>query len=68
MLLEAVQTSYRRGGEECSLLSEVSKQTVKNKIHELEFPRNQETAVPKKVVDYLYIEADEDHVSLQYLE
>ena len=38
MLLEAVQTSYRRGGEECSLLSEVSKQTVKNKIHHLAFP------------------------------
>lgn len=68
MLLEAVQTSYRRGGKECSLLSEVSKQTVKNKIHKLEFPRNQETAVPKKEVDYLYIEADEDHVSLQFKE
>ena len=68
MLLEAVQTSYRRGGEECSLLSEVSKQTVKNKIHQLEFPRNQETAVSKKAVDYLYIEADEDHVSLQFKE
>ena len=68
MLLEAVQTSYRRGGEECSLLSEVSKQTVKNKIHQLEFPRNQETTVPKKIVDYLYIEADEDHVSLQFKE
>ena len=68
MLLEAVQTSYRRGGEECSLLSEVTKQTVKNKIHQLEFPRNHETAVPKKVVEYLYIEADEDHVSLQFRE
>lgn len=68
MLLEAVQTSYRRGGEECSQLSEVSKQTVKNKIHQLEFPRNQEKAVPKKAVDYLYIEADEDHVSLQFKE
>lgn len=68
MLLEAVQTSYRRGGEECSLLSEISKQTVKNKIHQLEFPRNQETTVPKKIVDYLYIEADEDHVSLQFKE
>ena len=68
MLQEAVQTSYRRGGEECSLLSEVSKQTVKNKIHQLEFPRNQEKAVSKKAVDYLYIEADEDHVSLQFKE
>ena len=68
MLLEAVQTSYRRGGEECSLLSEVSKQTVKNKIHHLAFLKNQESLSQKKVVDYLYIEADEDHISLQFKE
>ena len=67
MLLEAVQTSYRRGGEECSEMSEVSKQTVKNKLHTLEFPEKlKETPKVKKEVDYLYIEADEDHVSLQF--
>lgn len=32
MLSEAVQTSYRRGGEECSEMSELSKQTVKIKF------------------------------------
>ena len=42
MLKEAVQTSYRRGGEATSLTTDVKKQTVKNKIHELEFPRNEE--------------------------
>lgn len=68
MLEEAVQTSYRRGGEECSLTSEISKQTVKNKIHQLEFPDNQKKPEKKKVVDYLYIDADEDHVSLQFRE
>lgn len=66
LLEEAVQTSYRRGGEECSLTSEVSKQTVKNKIHQLNFPVNEEKPEKKKVVDYLYIDADEDHVSLQF--
>lgn len=66
MLEEAVQTSYRRGGEECSLMSGVSKQTVKNKLHRLEFPYNSEKPDRKKVVDYLYIDADEDHVSLQF--
>ncbi len=66
LLEEAVQTSYRRGGEECSLESAVSKQTVKNKIHKLEFPKNEEKTVKKKVVDYLYVDADEDHVSLQF--
>lgn len=39
MLEEAVQTSYRRGGEEASLGTDVSRQTVKNKIHQLEFPK-----------------------------
>ena len=38
MLKESVQTSYRRGGEETSLTTDVKKQTVKNKIHALEFP------------------------------
>lgn len=66
MLEEAVQTSYRRGGEESSLEAEVSKQTVKNKLHCLEFPKNEECPEKKKAVEYLYIDADEDHVSLQF--
>ena len=68
MLKEAVQTSYRRGGEETSLTTDVKKQTVKNKIHELEFPRNEEKPEKKKEVEDLYIEADEDHASLQFRE
>lgn len=68
LLEEAVQTSYRRGGEEVSLMSEVSKQTVKNKLHKLVFPQNEEVLKEKKVIDYLYIDADEDHVSLQFRE
>ena len=67
LLSEAVQTSYRRGGEETSLTSEVSKQTVKNKLHQLNFPVP-EGKTEKKKVDYLYIDADEDHVSLQWRE
>lgn len=68
LLEEAVQTSYRRGGEEVSLGTEVSKQTVKNKLHQLEFPKATEKPKEKKVVENLYIDADEDHVSLQYKE
>lgn len=68
LLEETVQTSYRRGGEAVSLTAEVSKQTVKNKLHELEFPRNEEALKEKKVLEYLYIDADEDHVSLQFRE
>ena len=66
LLTEAVQNSYRRGGEECSLESSVSKQTVKKKIHALKFPKNGKKPEKKKELEYLYIEADEDHVSLQY--
>jgi hypothetical protein len=67
LLQEAAQTSYRRAGEEMSIDSGLSKQAVKNKLHELEFPP---IPVPeyKKVVDYLYIDADEDHVALQFKE
>ena len=67
MLQEVVEALYRKAGEETSLQSSVSKQTVKNKIHKLEFPKyNVER--DKKVVDYLYIDADEDHVHLQFRE
>ena len=53
-------------GESCSLTAEVSRQTVKNKIHQLEFPPEKEKPCRKKEVEYLYIDADEDHISLQF--
>ena len=68
LLEEAVQTSYRKAGEETSLTDQVSKQTVKNKLHNLTFPQRKETNPEKKAAEYLYIDADEDHVSLQFKE
>lgn len=68
MLEEAVDSSYRKGGMRTSISDHVSKQTVKNKIHGLKFPIKNEVLSVKKQVEYLYIDADEDHVSLQYLE
>ena len=68
LLEEAVQTSYRKAGGETSLTDQVSKQTVKNKLHKLTFPQKEEDKPEKKVVEYLYIDADEDHVSLQFKE
>lgn len=66
LLEEAVQTSYRKGGENISISGEiVSKETVMNKIHALQFPKT-EPQPEKKALKYLYIDADEDHVSLQY--
>jgi len=67
MLEEAVQTSYRRGGEAASILDSVSKQTVKTKLHSLQFP-GPERPDEKKQAAYLYIEADEDHIALQFRE
>lgn len=68
LLEECVETSYRRGGENVSLSANVSKQTVKNKIHALEIPSDIPKTEKKKVVEYLYLDADEDHVSLQFRE
>ena len=68
MLEEAVDSSYRKGGTKASISDTVSKQTVKNKIHDLKFIPMVNNVERKKQVDYLYIDADEDHVSLQYLE
>lgn len=68
MLEEAVDSSYRKGGMKASISDTVSKQTVKNKIHDLNFFPEINVPSEKKQVDYLYIDADEDHVSLQYLE
>jgi len=69
MLEEAVDSSYRKGGIRASLTDQVSKQTVKNKVHELKFcVEEKKVNKSKKQVPYIYIDADEDHVSLQYLE
>lgn len=68
LLTEAVETSYRKGGEAASLSDKVSKQTVKTKIHNLRFPKKEEKITEKKQVKFLYIEADEDHISLQFNE
>lgn len=68
ILEEAVESSYRKGGDHASIgLENVSKETVMNKIHSLSFPAC-EAASEKKELPYLYIDCDEDHVSLQYLE
>jgi hypothetical protein len=68
ILEEAVESSYRKGGTNASIgEQEVSKETVMNKLHALEFPK-MTPPDEKRKASRLYIDADEDHVSLQYLE
>jgi hypothetical protein len=65
---EAADSSYRKGGMNASISgSPVSKETVMDKLHPLKFPKLK-TPDEKRVAQVLYIDADEDHVSLQYLE
>ena len=60
-LEEAVETSYQKGGEKACMTEDVvSKQTVKNTIHELEVELEEEIPVQKKKIKNLHIQADED--------
>ena len=69
-LVEAVQSSYRKGGDAVSIGSKISKNAIKERIHKLEFPSEKDLKKPgrKRVVEALYIDADEDHISLQFQE
>lgn len=66
MLEEAADSCYRKGGLRTSLTEDVSKQAVMKHIHDLRFPPEKKHCDRKKKVAYLYIDADEDHVALQY--
>ena len=67
ILTETVESSYKKGGSSASISDfEVSKQTVMNKLRVLRFP-TLPTTEEKRKASILYIDADEDHVSLQYL-
>ena len=69
ILEEAVESCYRKGGDNACIDDGcVTKQTVMNKIHALKFPEIISIVDEKKKVKELYIDADEDHVALQYFE
>jgi len=64
---EAVDSSYRKGGLCASVSDCVSKQTVKNIIHNLDFEGDKmKSPKTKKQVKVLYVNADEDHVAAQF--
>ncbi len=68
ILEESVESCYRKGGNNaCVDGGFVSKETVMNKIHALRFPAILSDVKEKKAIKRLFIDADEDHVALQYL-
>jgi hypothetical protein len=63
----AVDSSYRISGENATNTNDiVSKQAVMKDIHKLEIPNIMPKIKVKKKLKTLYINADEDHVSLQF--
>lgn len=65
LIEEAIETNYEKAGKTVAYKTEISKQTVMNKISELNININELKVLNKKIVDNIYIIADEDHVHLQ---
>lgn len=68
VLNEAEAHSYQHAAESIQTKGQtITKVTVMNKVHsiEKELPELEDTAKKKKCCEYLYIEADEDHIHRQ---
>jgi hypothetical protein len=66
LIEEAIESSYEKAGESVAYKTKISKQTVMNKLSELNIKLDTgEGNKAKKIVDYIYCIADEDHVHLQ---
>lgn len=65
LIEEAIETNYEKAGKSAAYKTEISKQTVMNKISELNINLSERKVLNKKAVDNIYIIADEDHVHLQ---
>lgn len=65
-LEEATDSSYKKTGKGVILTEELSKQTIMNMVKDVEEIKYKSNPLTEKMqVKRLYIEADEDHVSLQ---
>lgn len=66
-LEHVIDSSYRISGENATATEDIiSKQAVMKDVHTLEIPAILPEIKEKKQVKVLYINADEDHVSLQF--
>ena len=69
LLEEAAQSSYRKAGYTASEQDPVSGQTVMRHVHRLKCIRQENGQdQEKRRVKQLYVEADEDHIALQFQE
>lgn len=67
ILKEAAQSSYQKAGE--CLPESVSRETVMRAVHKLKISKPEKPVVKeKRKVKTLYVEADEDHIALQFHE
>ena len=66
ILTEALKTSYEEATKVIPSKSEITKTTVMNKVHGIAELIPFEESEEKKKCRYLFIEADEDHVSEQH--
>lgn len=66
MILEKVaEESYRKAGKELGERMQVSAESVMRHVKKIEIPKKEE-AIEKQKAEILYVEADEDHIALQY--
>ena len=65
VLKEAVKSSYSRAANVLGEDTQITKTAVMNKVHAIQAEIPFEKPQKKKCVEYLYIEADEDHIHKQ---
>lgn len=65
LIEEAIETNYEKAGKVAAYKTEISKQTIMNKISELKINVEESKVNTKRIVDNIYCIADEDHVHLQ---
>jgi peroxiredoxin len=66
LLTEALKTSYKEAAAVLPSRQKITKTTVMNKVHQLAEEVPYQEPEEKKQMEYLFIEADEDHIAEQH--
>jgi hypothetical protein len=66
LLTEALKTSYKEAAMVLPSKQQITKTTVMNKVHQLAEEMPYKEPEEKKQAEYLFIEADEDHIAEQH--